>query len=412
MHKYDLIVIGGGASGIMAAGRAAERGKSVLILEKNNSLGEKLKISGGGRCNITNAEYDEHILLKKYGKAEPFLYSPFSQFGVKDTFSFFEKRGLPLIVQEDKRAFPKTEKAIDVVKVLDKYLKDGGVKVVNNSPVSQIISINNKIMSVRCGDREYFSENFLLATGGLSRPETGSTGDGFKWLKDLGHSVSDPTPNIVPLAVSDKWVKALAGTSLSNAKITFYVNSNKSFILKGRILFTHFGISGPLILNSASRVSGLLHEGVVDAKIDAYPLEDLGSLEKRILSIFDSNKNKDLDNIVKDFVPVGMADGLSLVFEKGVDLKKKVHSITKEERKFIVQILKALPLRVEGLMGFDRAVVSDGGVSLEEVDLKTMRSKIIPNLLITGDLLNISRPSGGYSFQLCWTTGHIAGNSI
>lgn len=410
MKSYDLIVVGGGASGLMAAGRAAERGLNALLLEKNRRLGEKLRISGGGRCNITNAEEDEHVLLKKYGKAEQFLYSLFAQFGVKDTFEFFESRGLPLVVEENKRAFPKSQKAQDVVRVLEAYLKRGGVEVRTDSPVTNIISKNGSIVAVQCGKQHYEAHEFLFATGGVSHAETGSNGDGFAWLRELGHTVIKPTPTIVPLAVKEKWVKDLAGVSLVGMKITFFVDGKKDFALTGTVLFTHFGLSGPLILNSAYKVSDLLYSGTVTATIDAFPKIDAGALDAKITAVFDANKNKTLKNIIKDIVPAGIHKGVLTFLASEMDISIKVHSVTKEDRKRIVHAIKALPLTITGLMGFDRAVIADGGVPLDEIDLKTMRSKKISNLLVTGDLLHINRPSGGYSLQLCWSSGYVAGS--
>lgn len=411
-NEFDLIVVGGGASGLMAAGRAAERGLRVLLLEKNRKVGEKLRISGGGRCNITNAELDERVLLRAYGKSEQFLYSVFSQFGVKDTFAFFEKRGLPLVVQARKRAFPNTEKAEDVLKVLHKYVIEGRVIVKTASPVTRINSTKEGITSVSCGSTEYTATNYLFSTGSVSHPETGSTGDGFKWLEKLGHKIMKPTPTIVPLAVKENWSKELPGTSLSFMKITFFVEGKKAFSETGKILFTHFGLSGPLILNSAHKVADLLHEGGVTATIDAYPHTDLGSLEKKVLSVFDANKNKAFKNCIKEIIPYGTSKGILMLFAEQFDVTKKIHSISKEERKYIVRTLKALPLTISGLMGFDRAVLADGGVPLEEIDMKTMRSKKVPNLYIIGDLLHINRPSGGFSLQLCWSSGYVAGESV
>jgi predicted Rossmann fold flavoprotein len=408
---YDVIVVGGGASGLMAAGRAAECGARVLLLEKNRTLGEKLGISGGGRCNITNAEDDVRVFASTYGKAEHFLYSLFAQFGVKDTFAFFESRGLPLVVQARKRAFPASEKARDVLRVLEEYVRQNGVEVRLGSAVTSIVSEEAGISAVRCRAALYRAKKYILATGSVSHPETGSTGDGFAWLRDLGHTIATPTPTIVPLRVGDQWSKLLSGTSLSFMKITFLIDGKKAFSKIGKILFTHFGVSGPLILNSASAVADLLHEGVVTAAIDAYPHTDLGALEKQVISVFDKNKNKALKNILKDIVPDGTHKGILLLLGDLMDVTKKVHSVTKEERKLLVRLLKALPLSIEGLMGFDRAVIADGGVPLNEIDTKTLRSKKISNLFITGDLLHINRPSGGYSLQLCWTTGYVAGNT-
>jgi len=405
---FDVVVIGGGASGMMAAGIAATRGSRVLLLEKNNSLGEKLKITGGGRCNITHAEFDTHKLLAYYGVADKFLYSSFAQFGVKDAFDFFEERGLPLAVQEGKRAFPVTERALDVFHVLEKILIDAKVTILTNTPVIEICSKDNSITSIMTKQGIYTGTYYILATGGQSHPETGSTGDGFLWLKQLGHTVIAPTPSIVPLAVRDRWVKKLSGVSLDSMRITFYVNGEKKFKKLGRILFTHFGLSGPLILNIAKKIEDLLHEGIVTATIDVYPTFDHGALERNILAIFDKNKNKMLKNVFKDIVPEGMKDVL-LTLLANIPIDIKVHSITKEQRKSIVQLLKALPITITGLMGFDRAVVADGGVILDEIQTKTMQSKLVSNLFITGDLLHINRPTGGQSLQLCWTTGFVAG---
>jgi hypothetical protein len=407
-HAYDLLVIGGGASGMMAAGVAAENGKKVLLLEKNNELGKKLKITGGGRCNITNATYDVRKFLSKFGNAEQFLYSTFSQFGVQDTFDFFQEKRLPLVIEARDRVFPKSQKAMDVFKVMEKFITHKNIDVVMGSGVNKVNKTGDKIVSVKVGSRIYTAENYLIATGGYSHPETGSTGDGFVWLKSLGHTVKRSAPNIVPLQVADKWVRDLSGVSLSFMKITFYVNGKKAFSEKGKILFTHFGVSGPLILNLSHKVADLLHEGAVTATIDLYPDTDIGSLEKRILAVFDKNKNKSFKNVVKDITPEGLSNAL-IEFHIIPDVLDKVHSISREQRKTIVQLLKKMPMTIDGLMGMNRSVISDGGVPLTEIDTRTMKSKIISNLYLTGDVLHINRPSGGYSLQLCWTTGYVAG---
>lgn len=255
VEHYDVIVVGGGASGMMTAGTAALRGKKVLILEKNKVLGQKLAITGGGRCNVTNAEHDTRVLLKNYGEAEPFLYSSFSQFGIKETFSFFEKKGLPLVVQARKRAFPQTERASDVKNVMIAYCTHPNITIKANTSVEKIIKKDNVVSGVVAKGVTYVATSVVLATGGMSHPETGSTGDGFKWLRDLGHAVHKPTPSIVPLAVKDAWVKSVAGVSLSFMKITFFVDGKRAFSKTGKILFTHFGLSGPLILNSAKKLA-------------------------------------------------------------------------------------------------------------------------------------------------------------
>lgn len=413
---YDVIVIGGGASGMMAAGVAAQNGCSVLILEKNNRLGVKLSISGGGRCNITNAETDIHAFLAHYGPAKDFLYSSFAQFGASDTSSFFESRGLHFVVEDRKRAFPYTHRAADVVRVLETELQKYNVDVEHGVSVQRLEVQEGRIAKVITDKGEFTANSYILATGGMSHPETGSTGDGFEFLRALGHTVAKPTPSIVPLSVAENYVRALSGIALPNAKVTYYCDGVKQFNKRGPIMFTHFGLSGPTILNSASNVATLLSEGDVIAFIDLYPGVDTGAVEERILSLFDSNKNKILKTIIAQVLLIGSATAWAEVF-RGLHmnpelLETKVHSISREDRKALVKLSKALPFTITGLMGFDRAVVADGGVVMSEIDTKTMRSKLIDNLYITGDLLHINRPSGGFSLQLCWTTGYVAGMSV
>lgn len=415
MKIYDVIVVGGGPSGMMAAGKAAElrvgTDKSVLLLEKNKKLGEKLSITGGGRCNITNAEDDVHELLKNYGDADKFLFSAFSQFGVRDTFSFFEKRKLPLVVEARKRAFPKTQQAPDVTKTMFRYIEKAGVEIKTKVQVQKILTDEKKIVGVETNEGKFYCNSLILATGGLSHAETGASGAGFGWLKDLGHTVHKPNPDIVPLKTHDKWPKIISGVSLSFMKITFYLNDKKSFSKTGKILFTHFGVSGPLILNVANKVQKLLEQGNVMAKIDMYPDTNLGDLDKQVIKVFDNNKNKDFKNILGEIAPKGMTPAILKLLPTRLE-KLKVNSVTVEERKELVNLMKAMPVSISGLMGYDWAVISDGGIDLKEVDTRTMRSKVHKNLYVTGDLLHISRPSGGFSLQLCWTTGFVAGSSV
>lgn len=410
-REVEVLVIGGGASGMMAAIRSAECGKKVILLEKNKALGEKLKITGGGRCNITNAEYDSGKLLAHYGTSSKFLHSPFSIFGVKDTFSFFESRGLKLMIEKGNRAFPASQKAGDVFLLLEKNLKKSGAEILLDSVVKNIVFENGRIVNVETDKHTFFPKKVILATGGKSHPETGSTGDGFTWLKNAGHTVKEPTPDIVPLVIKEEWPKKISGVALDDVKVGFYCLGKKEFVKKGRVLATHFGLSGPMILNTASKVRDLLHKGEVTLKIDLYPSLDSGALEKKFIAFFDQNKNKMLKNVLPDILPAGFMPAFKVLFPT-LNLDTKIHSVSKDDRKRIVHSLKSLELTVTGLMGFSRAVVSDGGVVLAEIDTKTMQSKKCGNLFVTGDLLHISRPSGGYSLQLCWTTGFVAGSSV
>ncbi len=410
-EQFDVVVIGGGASGMMAAIVAAQSGKRVVILEKNKTLGNKLDITGGGRCNITNAESDMRKFLLKYGKASQFLFSAFSRFSNKDTFNFFESKGLPLITQELQRVFPKSEKATDVTKVLKNELKKYNISIYTKCVVQKINHDVKKIINITTSQGNICGKSYVLATGGMSHPETGSTGDGFIWLQELGHTVRAATPTITPLSVDDTWATSIPGTKISDIKITFFANKIKQFSKTGAILFTHFGISGPLILNSSTQVADLMHGATVTAKIDLFPQKNLGELEKEIINHFNDSKNKNLKTVLKEIIPAGLIKGLELLLP-AINFDTKVHSVTKDDRKKIIHCMKELPLLITGLMGFEKAVVADGGVDLKEIDMATMQSKKINNLFVTGDLLHINRPSGGYSLQLCWTTGYLAGISV
>ncbi len=405
----DVIVIGGGASGLFAAGRAAERGKKVLVLEKNPTCGRKLLLTGGGRCNITN-DSDTRTFLAHLGAGTEALFSAFAQFDVKDTFTFFEKRGLPLMVEARNRAFPKSQRAEDVLSVLEACVRDNGGTIRTKVKVKKIEADENGVR-VETGSAVIGAESLIIATGGLSHSETGSTGDGFRFAESIGHTVLQPNADLVPIEVADEWVKRLSGTSLSFMKMTVFVNGEKAFSKKGKVLFTHFGLSGPLILNSARAIGELLDKGSVMISIDAYPDTDIAELDDKILKVFEKSKNKMVKNVADEIVPHGMADIFSLLFP-GIPPEKKVHSISKEERQTIARTLKALPVQVTGLMGMDRAIVSDGGIPLEEIDTKYMRSRINPRVYVTGDMLHVNRQSGGYSLQIAWTSGYVAGSSV
>jgi len=411
MNEYDVIVVGGGPAGMMAAGHAAEYGRRVLLMEKNRSLGEKLKLTGGGRCNITNAEFDHRTFLSFFGDAAKFLFSPFSRFSVRDTFEFFESRGLPLFISEDrKRAFPKTEQASDVLRVMEEYMREHDVEIRLGITVKELLIEDGRIAGVETNRGSFRADSIVLATGGAAYRETGSTGDSFGWLRETGHTVADATPDIVPLRVKEAWVKDLSGTALEPMRITFSGADGSTLVKQGKILFTHFGISGPLILNSANEVKKLLKQGPVPAVIDLFPGFEVPEVDRRILEVFDDNKNKIVRNVVKQIAPAGMARALAANLPPEL-LEKKVNVVTQEERRTLALAAKALPLTVTGTMGYDWAVVCDGGVPLTEIDTRTMASRLHPNLFVVGDLLHISRPSGGYSLQLCWTTGYVAGEN-
>lgn len=405
---YDVIVIGGGASGMMAAISAAEAGATVLLIEKNKRLGEKLRITGGGRCNIYNAEEDMRVLLKNYGIAEKFLYSAFTQFGLIETITFFDNLKLPTKVEARNRAFPVSERAVDVVHALTNRLHRLGVQVAVRTTVTNISTSAHGIQSVECGASEYTAQSYILATGGTSRPETGSTGDGFRWLASFGHTTKEPTPTITPIAIKEDWLKTASGATVQ-VGITFYSNGVKSFFVQGSVLCTHFGLSGPLILNNAYKVADLLQAGDVTARIDFFPLLQVKELDSQVQQTLNENGAKLLKNTLPLLVPAGMAQALKAQLQQDINFETKCSEVSKETRQRIIQALKQSEVTIEKLMGFEKAVVADGGVDLKEVNTRTMQSLKCSNLYITGDLLNINRPSGGYSLQLCWTTGYLAG---
>ena len=407
---WDICVIGGGPAGMMAAGHAAQAGASVVLLEKNSRPGEKLLITGGGRCNLTNNELDVRAFLKKYKSNDKFLFSAFSQFSVKDTFAFFSDRGMPTKVEAEGRVFPESNKAESVWNVMTDFIKHAGVHIETNATVVKISAASAGIASIKLKNgKEIFAKKFILATGGTSRPETGSTGDGFPWLAELGHKIIKSDSALVPVSIKDVWVKKIQGVTISEVKINIFQNNIKQDSRKGKILFTHFGISGPTILNMSKDIGELLKYGEVEIRIDLLPTLDHGMLNSKLQELFKIDSNKKIKNSLSSLIPSAIViPSLELA---RINPELKNNSVTKDMRMQLIETLKGMSMEVKGLLGTDKAIVSSGGVSLEEVDFKTMRSKIIPNLYLVGDVLNIDRPSGGYSLQLCWTTGFVAGTN-
>lgn len=407
---WDVIVIGGGPAGMMAAGRAAERDKSVLLLEKNPSLGKKLLITGGGRCNVTNYTLENNLLVASYEGRPKALFSVFTQFDVKSTLEFFNSRGMETKIENEGRVFPLSNKAESVWEVLNDYLRFQKVNILTDCKVSKISVENNSgNIIVATNNQELKAKSCVVATGGTSHPETGSTGDGFRWLRNLGHTIIDNNFALVPIAIKDLWVKKLSGVALQDIKVTVIQEDKKLDSRVGKLLFTHVGISGPAVLNLSSKVGDLLQYGEVTLEIDLLPEVDQVKLNSDLLELFQNDINKMIKNTLSKYIPSTL---VQIVIElAGIDPEKPNHSITKEERAKLIKILKGISLHVKGLLGADKAIVSSGGVKIEEVDFKTMRSKLVPNLFIVGDMLNIRRPSGGYSLQLCWATGFVAGDN-
>jgi len=404
-----MIVIGGGPAGMMAAGRAGELGARVLLLEKNDRLGKKLSMTGGRRCNITNAEQDHHLFLDHFPESKQFLFSPFSQFDVESTFHFFESRGLPLVIEDQKRAFPKSQNAQDVCDVLEEYIKESkNVTMKFDTAVQSFVTKDGEIQGVKTSSGTFDARCIVLATGGFAAPETGSTGEGLSMLKKLGHNIKAPDANLVPLRTSSSWVHRLSGTSVDDIGLCYKQDNKTALKLRGRILFTHFGISGPMVINSAYRVKALLKKGPVTASVDLFPDRDFGSLDTFLLDFFKQHGKKVLKTVLKELLQKKLSDVILTM--PGLTIGDvPVHAITKDQRKLLAHTFKDLHFPITGTMGLAWSIVADGGVIPEEVHFKSMRSKLFSNLYLVGDTLNINRPSGGFSLQLCWTTGWVAG---
>lgn len=406
---WDVVVIGGGASGMMAAGTAAARGKKVLLLEKNPELGKKLLITGGGRCNVTNNKTDNRQMLAKYKGNDQFLFSTFSQFNVESTLSFFNSRGMETKEENEGRIFPVSNSAQSVYDVLYNYMRQGGVQIHKSSTVAGIIKDKGEetfSILTKSGNK-IAAKKVILATGGTSRPETGSTGEGFQWLKKLHHTVVENNAALVPVALSDSWVKRISGLTLTDIKLTTFQNAKKQESYKGKLLFTHVGISGPTVLNMSRDVGELLKYGEVLIGLDLFPAKDGGKLRQELQTILVDASNRKLKNVLAMLIPASLVSPVLKLSEINGDTF--CHSVSTEDRLKLIEMIKGIPLHVKGLLGKEKAIVSSGGVPLTEVDTKTMESRIVPGLYLVGDVLNIDRPSGGYSLQLCWTTGHVAG---
>ncbi len=407
---WDVVVVGGGPAGMMAAGRAAEMGARVLLLEKNKSLGKKLLITGGGRCNVTNAEPDLKKLLDRFRYEKNFLFSPFSKWDNTDTLKFFNARDMKTKIENEQRVFPASDSAQSVWDVMKSFIDQGKVTVKYDAPVSEILASEGNIQGVTLKDKAVIlAKKVIIATGGKSRPETGSTGDAFGWLAKIGHTIKEPNVSLVPVAIEDAWVKELQGKSLEKVKITTIQNDQKQKSAIGKILFTHFGVTGPTVLNMSRDISELLKYGPVDIHLDLFPGIDLGTLNKQLTELFRNESNKKIKNVLDQWIPSGVVP--TILEKASVSPDTPCHSITRDERIGIIDTTKALSMRVRGLLGTDKAIVTSGGVELAEMDTSTMSSKLYPNLYVVGDMLNIDRPSGGFGLQLCWTTGFVAGTS-
>ncbi|MBU0964194.1 NAD(P)/FAD-dependent oxidoreductase [Patescibacteria group bacterium] len=409
--KHDLMVIGGGPAGMMAAGRAAENGARVLLLEKRGKLGVKLSITGKGRCNITNAEFDNRKLIKKYGSNGNFLFPPFHKFGPQEVINFFEKRNIKTKIERGNRVFPVSNKSSAVIEALIKYLKQNNVTIKTNATVKSIVCEDNKIKKVALqSGEEFMSDKYAICTGGQAYPQTGSTGDAYNWLEKMGHKIISPEQALVPVIVAERWVKELEGLSLKNVDISIYKKEKKVESEFGEAIFTDNGMSGPVIIEMSKKIGQLLKDGEVELQIDYKPALNFTELDQRIQKDFKKYSNKLFKNSLQALMPRLLIPVIINLSKINPD--KKVNAITKKERKTLIHLLKSFKLQVKALAGFDRAIVTSGGVDLKEIDPRTMQSKIITNLYLAGEIINIDGPTGGYNLQICWSTGYCVGDNF
>ena len=408
--KYDLAIIGAGPAGMMAALRASECGANVVLLEKNHVPGVKLLMTGKERCNITNAESDVRSFEANYGKNGRFLRHALYHFGVEDTIDFFHKNKLETKIERGNRVFPASDKSTDVQGLFLNLIKKNSITLLTCCSIKKISYKQNKIESIVLDNNtEIRAANYLMSTGGLSYPKTGSTGDGYKWAKKFGHTIVKPRPALTPIVVKEYWVRELEGLSLKNVRISIYQNNKKQDDRFGEALFTGTGLSGPIILNMSKSIGKLLENGKVELFIDFKPALDFKILDKRIMRELENHKSKSIKNILAELLPNKLIPVVLKSAKIGPD--RKGHSITKNERKNLLFLLKQFPFKVRSLLGFNKAIVTTGGIALKEIDPKTMRSKKIKNLYFAGEILDLDGPTGGYNLQVCWSTGYLAGES-
>ncbi len=402
-----IFVIGGGASGIMAAIRAAEDGAQVTLFEKMPQIGRKLRITGKGRCNLTNAADVDEIVKNIPGNGK-FLYSALKNFSSVDTVNFFESLGVKTKVERGGRIFPASDDAKEVIDALMKRLMILGVEVKTNSPVKEILTENKKIVGVFVGGKIFKADAVILATGGASYPATGSTGDGFKFARRLGHTVTEILPALVPLETEEDFVKDLQGLSLKNVRAKLLADGKKISEQFGEMLFTHFGVSGPIILTLSRHAAKLLAEKkFVELEINLKPALTPEQLDARLLRDFDKFKGKIIKNSLAELLPAKLIPPiLDLAY---LPEEKRVDEITSAQRRRLVEILRGLPLTITKTRPLEEAIVTAGGVDVKEIDPRTMRSKLVENLFIVGEVADVDGFTGGFNLQAAWATGNAAG---
>jgi predicted Rossmann fold flavoprotein len=405
---YDVIVVGGGAAGMMAAGRAGECGARTLLLEKMPRLGTKVRITGKGRCNLTNIASRE-VFISHFGPQGRFLNNAFGRFFSEDLRALLERFGVPTKVERGGRVFPLSDQAVDVVIALERYMRTNRVEIRLNTPARGLLLRDNAIAGVRTDAGPIAGRAVILAAGGMSYPGTGSTGDAYPWLEALGHTIHPLRPALVPLETEEPWSHALAGLTLRNVRVTLLVNGQKRHSQFGEMLFTHFGVSGPIILSMSTLAVDALAEGRVQISIDLKPALRDEELDARLQRELDAHGRQAIKTIAKNLLPQRL---IPPVLElAGIPPDKVAGQITAAERRRLAAVLRDLRLTVTGSRSFREAMVTAGGVDVNEVDPRTMKSKLVKGLYIVGELLDVHADTGGYNLQAAFSTGYVAGGA-
>ncbi len=405
----QVIVIGGGPAGMMAAGVAAQRGKKVKLIEQNKLLGKKLMITGKGRCNVTNACADIQDLMQNIPTNGRFLYSAFYGFTNHQTMEFFESLGVPLKVERGERVFPVSDKSMDIVQAMRRFLTENHVELIQDR-VDNILAKDGKVCGVVAAKRgEIYADSVILATGGLSYQSTGSTGDGYTWAEELGHTITEIRPSLVPLEVAEDWISELAGLSLKNVALTVYNQKGKKIYTDfGEMMFAHFGLTGPTILSASAHMRKMGQESY-RLVLDLKPALDEKQLDARICRDFQENLNKDFRNGLSGLLPSKLIP--QVIALSGIDPYKKINSVTKEERRCLVEVLKNMEFHVTGFCPIEQAIITSGGVSVKEINPSTMESKLVSGLFFAGEIIDVDAYTGGFNLQIAFSTGHLAGSS-
>ncbi|MBW6536966.1 MAG: NAD(P)/FAD-dependent oxidoreductase [Mariniphaga sp.] len=407
--KIDVIVVGAGAAGLLAAGRAAELGARVLILEKMRTEGRKLMITGKGRCNITNdatpAEFIKHVFPD--GR---FLRNAFSQFYTKDIISLLQKYGVESTLERGGRYFPASNKSLDVLRALLKWVNELNVEIRTGQRVEKLLTENGTVQGVQSNGIIFKAPKVILATGGKSYPATGSSGDGYELAQSVGHTVEKPIPALVPLETKGNLAQNLQGLNLKNVKAVVWVNEKKAGEAFGEMLFTHFGLSGPIILTlSRIVVAALQNKDIVEITVDLKPALDEQKLDNRLLRDLNEHGKKQLVNIFRNWLPASMIP--VFIEELKLDPEKMCHQVSSNERKQIRYLLKNLRFEVEKHRSFKEAIITAGGIPTKEIAPKTMESRLVKGLYFAGEIIDLDAETGGYNLQIAWSTGWLAGNS-